>query len=111
MSKIASIILLFSLLPLTASCRWRTSGESTTIDPIYPEELSEKLADPRLLGRLGVEEVILLEIEVYRVTIGVPGSDDPIGEMYYTIQDGWHLKADNERLEYVPGEGWLIAEQ
>jgi hypothetical protein len=36
---------------------------------------------------------------------------EPIGELYYTIQDAWHLKADNETFEFVPGEGWIIAEQ
>ncbi len=79
--------------------------------PFEPEELESKLSDPRLLRKLGVEEVVLLEIELLRVTLGTPGSDEPIGEMYYTIQDGWHLKAENERMEFIPGEGWLIYEK
>lgn len=79
--------------------------------PVHADELNEELTDPRLLRRLGVEAVVLLEVERYRVTIAEIGTVEPIGELYYTIQDGWHLKADNEVLEFVPGDGWIIAEQ
>ncbi len=79
--------------------------------PVHLDELKAELTDPRLLRKLGVEGVVLLEVERYRVTIAETGTVEPIGELYYTIQDGWHLKADNEVLEFVPGEGWLIAEQ
>jgi hypothetical protein len=75
------------------------------------DELNTELTGPRLLRKLGVEGVVLLEVETYRVTIAETGTVEPIGELYYTIQDGWHLKADNEILEFVPGEGWIIAEQ
>ena len=50
-------------------------------------------------------------LELYHVSLGNADSNEPIGEMFYTIQDGWHLKADNEIMEFVPGERWLIAEQ
>jgi hypothetical protein len=52
-----------------------------------------------------------LEVEQYRVTIAETGTVEAIGELYYTVQDGWHLKADNETFEFVPREGWIIAEQ
>jgi hypothetical protein len=58
-----------------------------------------------------VGRIILLETDAYRVTIGTPESTEPIGAMYYTIQDGWHLKAENERMEFITGRGWIIAEQ
>jgi hypothetical protein len=79
--------------------------------PIHLDELNAELTDPRLLRRLGVEAVVLLEVERYRVTIAEIGSTEPLGELYYTIQDGWHLRADNEVFEFVPGEGWIISEQ
>ena len=79
--------------------------------PIHQRELEEKLADSRLLRKLDVDEIVLLKVELYHVSIGNSITDDPIGEMFYTIQDGWHLKADNELMEFVPGKGWLIAEQ
>jgi hypothetical protein len=111
MGSIATSILLLVLLLLFASCTAKTQPEGTPSGPVHPDELAEKLADRRLLRRLGVSRIILLETDAYRVTIGAPGDTDPIGEMYYTIQDGWHFKAENERMEFVTGEGWIIAEQ
>ena len=60
---------------------------------------------------LGVEKTIVLETGVEKVIIGCARARKPLGEVYYTIQDGWHLKRENERMEYVPGKGWLIWEQ
>jgi hypothetical protein len=79
--------------------------------PVHLDELNAELTDPRLLRKLGVEGVILLEAEPYRVIIAESGTVEPIGDLYYTIQDGWHLKAENETLEFLPGEGWIISEQ
>lgn len=109
--RIQASVLLLLLLFVSASCTGRDRSEGATVGPVQPDELAEKLADRRLLRRLGVSEIILLETEPYRVTIGTPGSTEPIGEMYYTIQDSWHFMAENERMEFVPGKGWSIAEQ
>ena len=92
-------------------CSKQSVEEIPADGPVFEEELQAKLIDPRLLDRLGTKEIIILEIDAYRVTIGSPESREPLGELFYTIQDGWHLKAENEVMEFVPGEGWLIAEQ
>ena len=103
-------LLLISFISLVG-CSAQSTEEIPSDVPVFEDELKTKLADPRLLARLGVEALILLEVESYRVTIGSTNSSEPIGELYYTIQDGWHLKAENEVMKFVPGEGWLIAEQ
>ena len=69
------------------------------------------MADRRLLRNLDVSEIILLKVEMYSVSVGNSDTDEPIGEIFYTIQDGRHLKADNEQMEFVPVKGWLIAKQ
>ena len=105
------LLTILGLVILIAACALFYSRESKEGVPIRQEELETKLADPRLLKRFDVEEIFILETDTYKVLIGSRESDRLLGEMYYTIQDGWHLKADNEILEFVPGEGWLIAEQ
>jgi hypothetical protein len=75
------------------------------------EGLNKYLKDVRLLKRLGVKNIKILEPHIDYVIIGTFDSDKPLGEVYYTIQDGWHLKNENERMEYKPGQGWLIWEQ
>ncbi len=95
---------------LLLACSGRPPVRSETT-PVHREELDRELADPRLLGRFGVEELVLLEVGVDRVTIAAPNSNEALGEMYYTLQNGWHLKAPNELMIRVPGKGWLIAEQ
>ena len=104
-------IVIVVIMTLVSACSLFPMGNIEPEGPIFPEELEHKLSDPRLLLRLGVSEIVILESDTYWVLIGAPGNDDPLGEMYYTIQDGWHLKADNEVMEFVRGKGWLIAEQ
>lgn len=104
-------IVIVGIMTLVSACSLFTRGNIEPEGPIHMEELEHKLSDPRLLRRLGVSEIVILESDTYWVLISVPGNDDPLGEMYYTIQDGWHLKADNEVMEFVRGKGWLIAEQ
>ena len=102
---------ILGLVILISACTLFFKRENLAGVPIHQDELEAKLTDPRLLGRFGVEKILILESETYIVRIGAKGSDQAIGEMYYTIQDGWHLKADHEIMEFVPGEGWIIAEQ
>lgn len=104
-------IVLIGIMTLVSACSLFPRSNITPAGPIHPEELEHKLSDPRLLRRLAVPEILILESDTYWVLIGALGNDDPLGEMYYTIQDGWHLKADNEVMEFVRGKGWLIAEQ
>lgn len=104
------IYLLISVI-LIAGCSTISANGNKDPGTVYLDELNAKLTDPRLLRKLGVEEVVLLEVERFWVTIAETGTVEPIGELYYTIQDGWHLKADNETFEFVPGEGWIIGEQ
>lgn len=96
---------------LVTGCSSTPTENDKDQNPVYFDELNTELADPRLLQKLGVVEVVLLEVERFRVTIAQAGKSEPIGELYYTIQDGWHLKAENEIFEFVPGEGWIIGEQ
>ena len=109
--KVTYILFIIFALFLLVGCSEKPDDEMPSNIPVYQEELNAELSDPRLLKRLGVDEIILLEVETYHVTIGSPDISEPLGELYYTIQDGWHLKAENEVMKFVPGEGWLIAEQ
>lgn len=104
------IYLLIAVI-LIAGCSSISADGDKDSGPVHLDELRAELTDPRLLRKLGVEEVVLLEVERFWVTIAEAGTVEPIGELYYTIQDAWHLKADNETFEFVPGEGWIIAEQ
>ena len=108
-NQILAIILISVIL--VVGCSSASTDSDKNQSPVYIDELNAELTDPRLLWKLGIEGVVLLEVERYRVTIAETGTNEPIGELYYTIQDGWHLKADNETFEFVPGEGWIIAEQ
>jgi hypothetical protein len=101
----------FVICFFTVGCASISKQDNREEGPFHPDELYAELADSRLLNKLGVEGVILLDVEPYRVTIAEIGTTEPIGELYYTIQDGWHLKAENEVLEFIAGEGWIIAEQ
>jgi hypothetical protein len=103
-------IILVTVFLLLGCSSAATDGDGAQ-GPVYMDELNKELTDPRLLQKLGVEGVVILEVETYHVTIAESGTVEPIGELYYTIQDGWHLKAENEILEFLPGEGWIIAEQ
>jgi len=103
-------IILISVI-LVVGCSSPSTDSDKDQSPVYMDELNAELTDPRLLRKLGVEGVVLLEVERYRVMIAETGTIEPIGELYYTIQDGWHLKAGNETFEFVTGEGWIIAEQ
>lgn len=105
------LVHLLPILILVAGCSSISTESDKDQIPFKIDELNSELADPRLLQKLGVESVSLLEVERFRVTIAEAGRSEPIGELYYTIQDGWHLKAENETFEFVPGEGWIIAEQ
>ena len=78
---------------------------------VHTDELEAYLQDPRLLERLQVENLIVLDAEVDTASITIPSSTRSIGMVYYTIQDGWHLKNSNERMEHKSGKGWLIHEQ
>jgi hypothetical protein len=78
---------------------------------VHPDELFAYLDSPFLLTYLGIDQAIVLEVRVDKAVIGAAGTDEPLGEVYYTIQDGWHLKRENERMEFKPGQGWLIWEQ
>ena len=104
-------VLLLILPVLLGACLSGNTAKKAEIIPVHQEELETKLADPRLLKQLEVDEPVLLKVERYWVSLGNSDTNKPIGEMFYTIQDGWHLKADNEQMEFVPGQGWLIAEQ
>jgi hypothetical protein len=104
-------IVIIGIMSLVSACSLLPRGNIEPDSPIFLEELEHKLTDPRLLRKLGVSEIVIFESDKYWVLIGAPANDDPLGEMYYTIQDGWHLKADNEVMEFVRGKGWLIAEQ
>ncbi|NIM99366.1 MAG: hypothetical protein GTO24_15215 [candidate division Zixibacteria bacterium] len=106
-----STLLTFILIILVSACAGSSFGEDVQGDPVEIDELQAKLADQRLQSRLGVKEITILGTETYRVLLGTKGSDQPIDEMYYTIQDGWHLKADHKVMEFVRGKGWLISEQ
>jgi hypothetical protein len=78
---------------------------------VHPDELLAYLESPFLLTYLGINQAIILEVEVDKVVVGAAGIDKPLGEAYYTIQDGWHLKRENERMEHKAGQGWLIWEK
>lgn len=104
------VAILISVILITG-CSSTPTIDDKDQGPVYLDELNTELTDPRLLRKLGVESVVLLELEQYRVTIAETGTVEAIGELYYTVQDGWHLKADNETFEFVPREGWIIAEQ
>ena len=82
-----------------------------TAEKFSLDELQTYLTDPHLLNRLGVKKLKVVQSHGDWVTVGTDRSDAPLGDVYYTIQDGWHLKAENERMEHVPGKGWRIWEQ
>ena len=103
------IVLVSSLLVI--GCSNTSTDVNNGQGPVHLDELNAELTDQRLLRKLGVEGVVLLDVEPYRVTITEVGTAEPIGELHYTIQDGWHLNAENEILEFISGEGWIIAEQ
>ena len=86
-------------------------GQPVLDEKTLQDELQAYLTEPHLLNRLGVESLKVLESHGDWVTVGTDKSDVPIGEVYYTIQNGWYLKADNVHMEHVPGKGWSIAEQ
>ena len=89
-----------------------TEARSSQVEePIHRDQLRAYLGSKRLLGMLGLERVVIIKSSRNRVTIAAGDSKGPVGEVYYTIQDGWHLKQANERMEYRPGEGWAIWEQ
>jgi hypothetical protein len=74
-------------------------------------ELRAYLSDERLLRMLKADEVVIIETDTDRVVVGDKVCRKRLGEVYYTVQDGWHLKRPNERMERKSGEGWLIWEQ
>lgn len=112
MENYRQVVLLLPLLALLLSaCALSPIATEAPEVPIELESLLEEITDPRLLRQLGVERLTILEAETYRAEIGTPSDQETLGTMYFTIQDGWHLKADHEVMQFVPGQGWLIAEQ
>jgi len=113
-----SVVLLLTLTlcgcqrgPNAPSAATRPPDEYVEASIVHQEELNEYLKDKRLLGMLDVTELVILEAHGDRVVVGERASGKQIGEVYYTIQDRWHLKQAHERMEHKPGEGWIIWEQ
>jgi hypothetical protein len=93
-----------------ALVRAKPSDEDARPVLVHEKELREYLSDERVLRMLNVKELVIVEADVDRVLVRDKASGKEVGEVYYTIQDRWHLKRSNERMEHRPGEGWLIGE-
>lgn len=107
----ARALLIVVLLSSLSGCNRAWPADNKPGNPVEPAGLAGELSDRRLQRRLGVDEIAILESETYRVVIGSSITGETLGIMYYTIQDGWHLRADNEVMEFVRGRGWVIGEQ
>jgi hypothetical protein len=94
-----------------ASPQTKSSEKDVRTALVHEKELREYLNDERVLRMLKVKELIIISADVDRVVVGDKTTGKEVGEIYYTIQDRWHLKRSNERMEHKPGEGWLIWEQ
>jgi len=98
-----TIIVGMLCLGLCSSCA--TRGEDRT--PRHVQELRAYLRNPELLQRLNVKELDVMEQEVDTASICVPSGTHSYGMVYYTVQRGWYLPKDEERLEHR-GDGWVI---
>jgi hypothetical protein len=89
----------------------KPTKEGTKQPIVHEKQLHGYLRDEGILRMLGVKELVILEAMVDRVMVGDKASGKKVGEVYYTVQDGWHLTRPNERMAHKPGEGWLIWEE
>jgi hypothetical protein len=123
---LGTVLVLVLLSVLVGACSESSSGNEVSVQEapfpddvtrnaidsvMHYDELLNYLNSQFLLKHLGVEEITILETDVDKAIIGSASTQEPLGEVYYTIQDGWHLRRENERMEHVPGKGWLIWEQ